>query len=72
MGLRLERLYDDACDVGIALRSHKTGEVSRWYLLDTITDPREGELLGWMFKPCSETVARFPQLANFQLNVIND
>lgn len=69
---RFEQLYDDACDVGLALVNPRSGNVTRWYLLETITDPREGEVLGWMLKPTPETVRKQPELRNYQLNMIND
>lgn len=45
----LHRLYDDACDEGIAIRSHHTGVVQRFYL--ERTEERDGDLLAWHFKP---------------------
>ena len=72
-GLRgFEPLYDDACDVGIALINPRSGNVTRWYLLETITDPREGEVLGWMLKPTTESIWKQPELKDYQLNIIND
>jgi len=65
-----DRLYDDACDEGIALRSHKTGMVSTWHVVETIT--QDGEVLGWMLKPTTESVWRMPELRNYQLNIVND
>ena len=73
LGLRgLERLYDDACDVGLALRNPRTGNVTRWSLLTEIRDPRENELLGWMLAPTFETLNKQPELRGYQLNIVND
>lgn len=47
-----ERLYDDACDVGIAVRSHRTGRVVHFYLRET--DVRDDDTLGWHFEICPE------------------
>jgi hypothetical protein len=71
-GAQFDRLYDDACDVGILLRSHKTGVVTRWSLLDTVRDTRENEILGWMLVPTFETLHKHPQLRGYQLNLTND
>jgi len=68
----VERLYDDACDVGIALRNPRSGNVTRWYLLEEIRDPRENELLGWMFAPTTESIHKQPELAGYQFNLVND
>lgn len=45
----LQRLYNDACDVGIAIRSHYTGKVERFHLEKE--EKREGDLLSWTFRP---------------------
>lgn len=68
----LQRLYDDACDVGFALRNPRSGNVTRWALKDTIVDEREGELLGWMMVPTPESIRKQPELKGYQLNLIND
>jgi hypothetical protein len=68
----LERLYDDACDVGLALRNPRTGNVTRWALHNEVRDPRENELLGWMLVPTPETVRKQPELQGYQLNIVND
>lgn len=73
IGLRgFEQLYDDACDVGIALMNPRNGNVTRWYLLETITDPHEGEVLGWILKPTPESIRKQPELKEYQLNIVND
>jgi len=65
-------LYDDAADVGIALRNSKTGNVTRWHLADEIRDPQEGELMGWYLRPCYESVRRNPVLKDYSMTLIND
>ncbi len=45
----LHRLYDDAADVGIAIRSHHTGQVVYFHLEDQ--EERDGEIVAWHFKP---------------------
>jgi hypothetical protein len=73
MGFRsLERLYDDAADVGLALRNPRTGNVTRWALLTEVRDPRENELLGWMLVPTFETLNKQPELKGYQFNIVND
>jgi hypothetical protein len=70
-GHQWERLYDDACDVGIALQSHKTGVTTRWYLLDTERDA-EGDITCWKFRPCSESARKSPEIAAYTLVILND
>lgn len=43
------RLYADAADVGIAIRSHHTGRVVRYYLVGEDKTP-DGEVAGWHYK----------------------
>ena len=71
-GFRLEQLYDDACDVGLALRNPLSGNVTRWSLLTEIRCPRENEVLGWYLVPTPETLHRQPELRGYQLNILND
>lgn len=46
----LGRLYDDACDEGIAIRSTKTGKVVRFYLHSTERN-RDNDITCWNFFP---------------------
>lgn len=48
----LRPIYNDAADIGIAIRSHRTGKVERFYLTETET--REGDILAWHFAPCDK------------------
>lgn len=66
-----ERLYDDAADVGLSLRNPRTGNVTRWSLLSEVRDAEE-EVLGWMLVPTPETIRKQPELADYQLNIVND
>ena len=47
------RMYRDAIDRGIALRSHRTGTVERFCLASADSDG-EGEVTGWRFIPAPE------------------
>lgn len=48
-GFQIHRLWPDACDTGIAIRSHHTGKVEV-FVLDRI-DRKEDEVHGWWFLP---------------------
>lgn len=48
------QLYDDACDEGFTLVSHKTGAEVMYYYVDTVRDA-EGEIIKWTF---NEAVVR--------------
>jgi hypothetical protein len=70
-GFSFSRLYDDACDVGLALRSHKTGMVTTWCLSDTEKDG-EGDVIRWVLVPTPEALRKNPGLRNYRLNIYND
>ena len=75
MGNRhLQRLYADACDVGFAVKSDKTGNVII-YVMSAPFYHGEGEdreLAGWNYEPSSESVRKFPECAGTKAIVFND
>lgn len=60
------QLYDDACDAGIFIRSHKTGKVEAFYESGVDRD-REGDVAGWRFKPCNRKLTTVTEVL-----IIND
>lgn len=64
--------YDDAADVGFALRNEKTGNVTRWALSETLRDPAEGEIIGWKMIPTTESVRSNPQMEGYTIHLLND
>lgn len=64
------RIYDDACDVGVAVRSDKTGKTIRYYLSDQ--DVCNEDVAGWRFEPIAEDARRIPGAARTKLLIIND
>lgn len=70
-GLKASRMYDDACDEGIAIINSKTGNVTRWTAPLTGTF-RDNELLFWEFTPAPESVRRNPVIAGYRLFLYND
>ena len=47
---RMHRLYADACDVGIAIRSHHSGKFERFVFTKEDRTP-DNEVAGWNFIP---------------------
>lgn len=70
-GAAPHRIYDDACDVGIALES-PDGNVVRYYLDDESTCPSNEDVTAWTFKPIAEDVRRFPRVAGTSVVILND
>jgi hypothetical protein len=66
-----ERLYDDACDEGMALRNPKTGNVTRWYRAEERLD-NEGDLQVTILKATSETTRRQPNTVGWEIHILND
>jgi hypothetical protein len=65
-GIVLGRVWPDSCDVGFDLRSHKTGQVERFYLNGEDKD-REGDIAGWHFEPVNRQLR-----GRVRVLVIND
>lgn len=57
---RLARLWDDACDQGITLKSHRTGREITYVL--TGEERYEGELQGWRMAPADAELAAMPEV----------
>ena len=73
IGLRsFQRLYDDAVDVGFALRNSRSGNVTRWSLLKEVRDPVENEIFAWEFVPAPESIRKNPTLQGYTLTLLND
>jgi hypothetical protein len=57
------RLYDDAADMGIAIKSERTGVIERFVLSDE--EERGGELLAWRFVPVNPQKSRVSSVIVF-------
>jgi hypothetical protein len=68
-GFRFERMYPDAADIGLVLRSHKTEVTARYYVVDQNGDDDD---FVWILKPCIETLKKHPQLAGTEIHILND
>lgn len=66
---RFERLYDDACDIGIAIAG-AAGTLT-FYLAETDTDG-EGDITFWRLAPTPETLRRKPDLRDLRVIIFND
>jgi len=69
-GFHFSRLYDDACDIGIAISSPYTGLIATFYL--SKTDADNEDTYGWNFLPCVEDLRKNPTLEGWKVLVIND
>ena len=62
IGFRLQQVFDDACDVGMAIRSHHTGKVITFVLHHE--EKLDGDVVAWHLVPypqgaCKYTVVVF-------------
>ena len=64
------QIYDDACDVGIAVLSERTGNVVRFYLSGQDIDGED--TYGWHFRPIPEDMRLLPTAAHIEVLIIND
>lgn len=69
-GFKFEQIYDDACDVGLTMKSHVTGREITFFLQEEIRSA--DELQGWQLKPIPELIRKHPQLAGLTLIIFND
>lgn len=76
LGNHFQRLYDDACDVGIAIQSVKTQKVVTYYLHKTVKpEGREfcvGEVVAWEYLPTTESIRQVPECAGTSVTIFND
>lgn len=72
MGNRhLQPLYDDAADVGFAIKSDKTGNVVIFSVVDVKRDG-EGELQYWTYAATADCIRKYPECRKVQVLVFND
>ena len=70
----LERIYDDACDVGFAVKSEKTGNVVV-FVMDSPMYHGQGEdreISGWTYTPCSDSIRKHPECIGMKATIFND
>jgi hypothetical protein len=68
---RFQRIYDDACDVGLAVRSDRTGETVSFYVAQEHKD-REGDVQSWVLEPIPEHIRKNPCLMPLRIRLWND
>ncbi len=67
------QIYDDAADVGIAIRSHKSGKVMRFYLSSEDHDASGEDVAGWWFKMIPEDRRKLSAACReIEVLIIND
>lgn len=67
----LREMYNDALDIGFAMRSAKTGRIA-YFCIETAERDREGDMYRWTFKPTSDSIRRNPNLEGVVVAVYND
>ena len=70
----LERIYDDACDVGFAVKSEKTGAVVVYVMSSPIYrgEGEDRELSGWNYEPADFSVRKHPECVGTKATIFND
>lgn len=69
-----QRLYDDACDIGFAIKSQLTGNVVVFCQSKVVYhgDGEDREIAGWNYVPTAESVRKYPTCAGTKAIVFND
>ncbi len=65
------RLFDDACDVGIAVFNPRTDSTTVWFE-STTHNNKDNELLATIFEPTAETLRKYPATKGYRLFILND
>lgn len=66
-----DQLFDDAYDIGLAIRSERTKKVVYFHVAEEIKD-QEGDILVWILKPISQHAKPNTKLYNLEVHVLND
>lgn len=66
------QLYQDACDIGLTLISHKTHKEVTFYMDPSSPVVENGEVTMWVFYPTTETERAEPALVGSVIKVYND
>lgn len=61
---RCQRLYDDACDIGIYIKNSKTGNLEAFYLSNVDTN-EDNDVLAWKFSSVNTKL-------NVSVTIFND
>jgi hypothetical protein len=70
----LQRIYDDAMDVGFAVKSDRTGNVVVFVLLTPFYNGKgeDCELAGWKYAVSEESVRKHPECLGMTATIFND
>lgn len=68
-----ERVYADACDLGLTLVSCLSGKHSDWVVNDIEYAADDGgDLVCWTLVPMAASLVRSPKLAGWKIKIFND
>jgi hypothetical protein len=70
----LQQIYNDACDVGFAMKSDKTGNVITYVMTKPFYhgEGEDRELGGYNYVPTSESIREHPECEGTKVIVFND
>jgi len=70
----LQKLYDDAMDVGFTVKSEKTGHVVVYVMSSPFYYGKgsDRELGGWNYEPSSESIRKYPECDGTKAIIFND
>ena len=63
-------LYDDACDVGLALFNPRTNSTTYWYFVAEVAE--HGGLTHWILQPTIESCREHPGVQCYTMHILND
>ena len=63
-------IYDDACDIGLAMQT-RDGGLAHFYVSGDERDI-DGDIQVWHLEACPETARKYPAAANTKIILFND
>ena len=64
------QLYDDACDVGIAVYNPRTNSTTYWYFVAEVSE--KCEVTKWILQPTNESCRKHPGVQCYTMHILND
>lgn len=69
---RFDQLYDDACDVGIAVYNPRTMSTTYWHTVGGPAEDADGDVTHWLLQPTYESCRKHPGVQNYIMHILND
>jgi hypothetical protein len=66
------KLYDDACDEGIAVYNPHTMSTTYWHTVGEAVRDADGDVTHWVLHPTYESCRKHPGVQCYTMHILND